>query len=301
VVEPPAEGELAEGGEATPEKTAEGEAKPVETAPKEVAPKVPRAVQKRIDEVTWEREEQRRRADASEAREKELRDQLTTAATGKKPEEKQPEAVVADETVAAPEARLKEFDDKLAALGAAPKLANFDTTEEWEAKTVEWNDKRAEIREDRAAAKATIALENRISEENAQAVQRERFEQFGATYEDAKKRIPDFDDVIRANAAMEMDPAITKTIFESPVGHDLAYHLAKNPETVKRLNALPLDEIMLELGEIQGEIKAKVKAGGGTVPAKSKPRAVALVEPIETVGGRGAASPKTVHEVDDDQ
>ena len=84
---------------------------------------------------------------------------------------------------------------------------------------------------------------------------------------------------------MQIAPHVVDTLLDSESGPELAYHLAKRPETVKRINALSPLSAARELGRIEAtlsnpaapQIKPASKAPAPITPVRSSaPAAVDL-------------------------
>lgn len=103
-----------------------------------------------------------------------------------------------------------------------------------------------------------------------------------------KKAAPDFDEVmsdfVEDYSHIEM-PELVQMAYESDVGPQLAYHIAKNPQIVEQLAVLPSHRRLIELGKLEDKLqqnlaqKEKPKAEVKKVSSASKP-----VEPVKGVG-----------------
>ena len=283
-------------------------------------------VQKRIDKITYEREEAKRQTEAERKRVEELLAEMALLKAGGKADAK-PDVVEEEPPVPTADARLKPFDVKLTALetqiavlGPRPKLDAFDTTEAWEVAVGERQDKidvlRNEIngvREDRAVEKAKIAIDaaSATTTENVEA--RERQAQFYSTLDEVKARHEDFDEKIAASGTEPIGVAeavIFERGMEDAIGHELAYHLATHPDERKQIAELSKTNPQAALRivhriEFALEEQFKEKAAE-TKPAPAKPKAVEakpLEDPITPVGSRSVTTTRTIEEADkaDDQ
>jgi hypothetical protein len=87
---------------------------------------------------------------------------------------------------------------------------------------------------------------------------------------------PDYDAVV-GKSSVQVAPHVVDALLDSDSGPDLAYHLAKHPETVKRINALPPLAAARELGRIEASLstpaaprdKPASKAPAPITPARS--------------------------------
>ncbi len=127
----------------------------------------------------------------------------------------------------------------------------------------------------------------------------------------AAARYPDFETTLSGAKDLPMSPVMESFVVESPVGNDIAYYLAKNPDEAKDLAALPLDQARYEMSKLEGFVERSMKtapapAAAAPAPAApaaqpegtpatvipiihSQPRAAAapaLAAPIQPVGGR---------------
>lgn len=88
--------------------------------------------------------------------------------------------------------------------------------------------------------------------------------------EDIAADYPDFDKVVTQGAANETwdcTPLMALAIKSSPVGPDVAYHLASNPAEAKRIASMIPVEQAWELGRLEGEKHAMRKAKRAGTPA----------------------------------
>lgn len=80
---------------------------------------------------------------------------------------------------------------------------------------------------------------------------------------DFKKTTPDFDEVFEDLEDVTLAPELVQGIMDSDVGPQLAYHLARNLDTVQRLNALSPHRRLIELGKLEVTVAGKPAAAGG--------------------------------------
>lgn len=101
--------------------------------------------------------------------------------------------------------------------------------------------------------------------------------------------LPNFDKVIQTRGLE--NPTISSRIFNSPMGHELAYHLGSNPALVAELAVKPHDEIIYEMAKIELKLES-AKTAVKTV-SKAPP-------PNDTlVGGMGNSIKKSVDQTID--
>jgi hypothetical protein len=85
---------------------------------------------------------------------------------------------------------------------------------------------------------------------------------------------PDYADMLDEVSDMQVHSDITQALVESDVGPAMAYHLAKNPNEIERLNALSSNRRLIEIGKIEDKLIAKKVA-----PVKAAKLAPAPVKP----------------------
>lgn len=241
---------------------------------------------KRIDKVTWEREEAHRRITALET---EIADLKAAGKPSAKVEEKL-EKAVAD--VVDPN---------------EPKAEDFETHEQWLAALTKYTTRKA-IDEDR---------NRRDQEDNARYID-EQHKQFLAAKPDAAARYDDFDEVIAANADMPISPAMDFVMKTSPVGHDIAYHLATHRAEATRIFKMVGPDQAIEMGRLLERIERRVESLGAPEagaaeadaaadaagdksddpPQKRKTaKATEAPEPLNPVGSRSTRTTQALEEM----
>jgi len=141
------------------------------------------------------------------------------------------------------EAQISENERKAQASQPAPDPSQFDTWEKYLDAEVEF----------RASKKIRdIEQERTIQQKNA-----ERLASFNDRAAAIRQANPDYDAVLQS-AAVNVSQAVMETILESDDGPAVAYHLAKNPTELYRLNAMSERQQVLELGRISARLSAKV-------------------------------------------
>lgn len=85
---------------------------------------------------------------------------------------------------------------------------------------------------------------------------RKRDEGFQGRVAEARKKYEDFDRVVLTNPAFVQSDAVATLIKESEFGADVAYHLATNPDDMRRLNALPPLLAAREFGKLESKLSA---------------------------------------------
>ncbi len=271
---------------------------------------------KRIDKLTWEKNEQQRRADALQVELDALKGQKVerpppSVADQARQVDATQEADDLQKTVDASQATLAAVDQKLAAIGTAPKLEDQESIEKWEIAFGAWQEQRNDLREERAIVKAKIEMLQVVAEErkaDAAAVAAEdrnaQIDGFMASRKEAETAIPDFAAVIKANEDMPLSPTMQYVAITSPIGHRINYYLATHREEANELFELgDTPEALRMIGGIERDVRRAMKAAP-TVP-EPPPAAVAAravtqtPEPIDPVGGRATATSRSLDQITD--
>ena len=158
-----------------------------------------------------------------------------------------------------------------------PNPDKFGSYDEYVEALADWKaDQRVAESFKRRDAERSQAAEARAAEAKAQAWA-ERQSEF-------REATPDYDAVV-GKSAVQIAPHVVDTLLDSESGPELAYHLAKRPETVKRINALSPLSAARELGRIEAtlsnpaapQVKPASKAPAPITPVRSSaPAAVDL-------------------------
>jgi len=218
-------------------------------------PKKAKGVQKRIDELTKQREDERR------AREKAERDNERLLALLEKqspaPSAKvEPDAVVTEDPEPDPE---------------DPKYEDYNQyyrdLARWEARKI--------VREERESAKADAEKKVRADAEAAKAQTVEQKLAQGRTAH------ADFDEKVNAVPAVIPTAAID-AMWESDVAADIAYHIATHPAEVETLKGMSPARAVMRVGAIEAAIKSA--ANKSTAPPR-KQTTTTPPEVIKTVSG----------------
>ena len=174
--------------------------------------------------------------------------------------------------------RLREASERKPAESTEkPNPDKFGSYDEYVEALADWKaDQRVAESFKRRDAERSQAAEARAAEAKAQAWA-ERQSEF-------REATPDYDAVV-GKSAVQIAPHVVDTLLDSESGPELAYHLAKRPETVKRINALSPLSAARELGRIEAtlsnpaapQIKPASKAPAPITPVRSSaPAAVDL-------------------------
>lgn len=152
-----------------------------------------------------------------------------------------------------------------------PKPQEFEDYDSYVEALADWRaDQRvSEALKARDAERAQTA-QSRAAEAKAQAWAERQSEFRAAT--------PDYDAVV-GKSSVQVAPHVVDTLLDSDSGPELAYHLAKHPDTVKRINALSPLAAAREIGRIEASLSTpsapKVKPGSNAPAPISPVRAAA--------------------------
>lgn len=137
-----------------------------------------------------------------------------------------------------------------------------------------------------SAAQAVAKDRKEQDEARTQAKQQELLQAFQARLEKAREKYPDFKQVVGADET-PVPPYVQNFMVKSLYGGDLGYWFAKNPTETARIFALPPDEAIAEIGEIQAQWKKKdtKEEPSNVVPIIPKAGAPAPIKPL--AGGTG--------------
>lgn len=232
-------------------KTAEESAttdQPEDSSASDEKPKA-KGVQKRIDELVRQREEEK----AEKLR-------LLAIVEGYNKPKQEPEAKPADEQDPAPQRPSREaFSDPSAYENALADYA--DAKADWSA---------------RHAVKEALAEQDRKTEQRQiEEGQRLTREAYAKRVEKATEEFPDYKAVAESPDVMVSIP-MAHAIMHSEHGPKLAYHLGKNPEEAKRISLLPPPVQLMEMGQIVARLTAPAAS-----PAPQKPAISAAPKPLK--------------------
>lgn len=218
------------------------------------------SLQSRIDELTKEKGTTQRERDALAAEAAELRARL--ARMEGKPAGEQPAADAnKPEYYTRPRPKQEDFDDQ-----PDPYAAWVEAIADWKADEKIAAREMARSRDD--SSRSFVAAQARV--ETA-----------------AKEAHADFDAVIDAFAqgGHRFTPVAAEAILHHPLGHEIAYHLAKNPDDNAKLANLPPALAYVELGKVVAKLEAAA-ASSTDGKGEQKPAPVSKAPaPIPAVSG----------------
>lgn len=127
---------------------------------------------------------------------------------------------------------------------AEPRLEDFNSVQEFISARDAWL-------EERLLSKVTNTVKQRTTEDRALEAHNQRVEA-------AKKEFNDWDDVFDEAGDLDVPPDTAQFVLESEVGPKIAYHLAKNPQELERLNRLSPTRRLAELGKLEDKLAKPV-------------------------------------------
>jgi O6-methylguanine-DNA--protein-cysteine methyltransferase len=250
--------------------------KPGET-PQQTAARTRSRLQKRINELTAARYTEKGRAERLEQELTELR-KRTDPAPNRSSDTPSPDGDQSG-VPAAPQG------DDFERTNPKPKQENFDTYDEFNEALLDWKvDQREHRRETANAAEA------------ARQAAAERVVQVQQRIDTFKQQHPDFHEVLNA-ADFEVPKRVLREMEESPVGPQIAYHLAKNPAEAAAICKLhPVDQIKA-VGKLEARFE---REAGAPTPTPRKPVSRAP-QPLAPEGGGSAATNKALDQMTTDE
>ena len=256
--------------ESATEHTEESPGEPEEKKP-------PRGVQKRLDELTRQREEAKAQAEAE--RQEKLRI-LALLEKGPVREVEKPQPVESKDDVEP----------------VRPKRSEFQDPDQYEAAVDEYIAAkssfiaRKEFREARAADKQEA--EKKATEEAQQRLQKEH----SARIEESRTKYSDYDQIM-AETKVQVSIPVTNKIMTHKMGTELGYYLAKHPDEAARIFTLPLDEQLMEVGVILNGFKSQATVKADPAP-EVKPSLTQAPKPIKPLGaGSETSGSKSLEEM----
>lgn len=122
-----------------------------------------------------------------------------------------------------------------------------------------------------AAEEAVKADRKEQEKANRDAAEARAHEEYIGRVKSSIKDIPDWQEVAESAADMNVSGAVTGYIRESDAPGPLLYHLAKHPDVLERLNALPTIKAISEVAKLELSLtKEPAKADPEVKPNKSR-------------------------------
>jgi len=166
-----------------------------------------------------------------------------------------------------------------------PRIAQFETQEEYEAAMEKYNEDLSDWKADRREEKRQKDEQERRAREEQEKIAKT----WDSRLKDVRKAYPDYDEVLEAAETEEV--SITSIMFgamqDSEYGAHIGYQLMKDPDEAERIAGLsPLAQVRA-IGKIEDRIERELKAKS---PAKeNKPKVSNAPEPIRTVSSTKGA------------
>ena len=259
---PDAQNEVVEA--ATEEVKTEAESATVpEEPPASDEPKKAKGVQKRLDELTRQREDERRRAEAAEAR----LDRALAALERK------------------PEVSIEESDPE------PVRPTRGQDTEAYEQAIMDYAEQKATwiARQEVRAAQAELAQQEQVKA--AEHAQQEARESYQSRVNAFKEKHADFEQVAES-PDVQVSMPMAAAILHSENGPNLQYYLGQNPNEAERIRQLSPPLQLLELGKIEAKL---------TAPPPPKPAVSAASAPIKPLSGAAPSSQKSPEDMSMDE
>jgi hypothetical protein len=143
--------------------------------------------------------------------------------------------------------------------------------------------------------KADQKVAQAMSQQQAAAARQQQASTWEQRQAAARTAMPDYDAVVGATDA-PVAAHVAEALVESEHGPALAYHLAKHPEVLARLNSLPQRQADRELGRIEATLSAPAD-----VPADHPARTTQAPKPaaVNLSQGRSVADEPSKMSIDD--
>lgn len=146
----------------------------------------------------------------------------------------------------------------------APKREDFDDYEQYIEARAEYSAVQAAEKRLSAAEKARAEAESKAQEsEQARAFQQARDD----TVDRGCEVYDDFEDVTGSDD-LHITPVMADALLSSERGHDVWYHLGKNPEKAEKIAAMHPVQQIYELGRIEANLAGGKTASGAPPPTK---------------------------------
>lgn len=148
-----------------------------------------------------------------------------------------------------------------------------------------------------SAEEAVKADRKEQEKANREAVEARSYQEYLGRVKASTKDIPDWQEVAEGASDMNVSGALTGYIRESDTPGPLLYHLAKNPDELERLNALPTIKALSEMAKIEAKLTVPEKEASGSErpalpPKGAKPRAPEPIAPLSNGSGHVQKDPR---------
>lgn len=132
--------------------------------------------------------------------------------------------------------------------------------------------------------KADQAVAKRLEADSTRKVAETRAQTFAERQVQARATMPDYDEVV-GGSDTPIANHVGEVILESDLGPQLAYHFAKNPDVLMRLNSMSPTAAAREIGRLEATLSAKP-----AVPAAPTKKVSNTPAPAGTLGTQGRAT-----------
>jgi hypothetical protein len=151
-----------------------------------------------------------------------------------------------------------------------PDPANFEKYDDYIDALTDW--------------KAEQAVAKRMEADSTRKVAETRAQTFAERQVQARTAMPDYDEVV-GGSDTPITQHVGEVILESELGPQLAYHFAKNPDVLLRLNGMNPVQAAREIGKLEATLSAKPAA-----PAAPTKKVSNTPAPAGTLGTQGRAT-----------
>jgi hypothetical protein len=132
--------------------------------------------------------------------------------------------------------------------------------------------------------KADQAVSKRMEADSTRKVAETRAQTFAERQVQARTTMPDYDEVV-GGSDTPIANHVGESILESDLGPQLAYHFAKNPDALMRLNSMSPTAAAREIGRLEATLSSKPAA-----PAAPTKKVSNTPAPAGTLGTQGRAT-----------
>jgi hypothetical protein len=158
-----------------------------------------------------------------------------------------------------------------------PKLADFQTPEEWATAHTAWA-------VEQARTTAREETHKSLADRDAQTSEAQRQASFDASLRKAAEGRADFYEAITDPSATWLTNNVVDVLKDFENGGVLAYHLATNPAVGREIASLPPRKMAAALGRLESAVSEKPK------PTPPKPKVTEAPAPPTPVGGGSAVT-----------
>jgi hypothetical protein len=132
--------------------------------------------------------------------------------------------------------------------------------------------------------KAEQAVAKRMEADSTRKVAETRAQTFQERQAQFRQQAPDYDEVVASSDA-PLSNHVAEVLQDSDLGPQLAYHFAKNPDVLLRLNGMNPTAAAREIGRLEATLSAKPAA-----PAAPTKKVSNTPAPAGTLGTQGRAT-----------